>query len=132
MSGAGSARGSRKMVWAGRVISALAVFPFIPSAVMKFTRPPAVIEGMAHLQLPETMILPLAILELSCVIVYLIPRVSVIGAILLTGYLGGAMLTHWRVGEPPLLHIVIGVLVWLGLWLREPRLRARLPQRLST
>jgi hypothetical protein len=72
---------------------------------------------------------PLAILEMTCVVVYLIPSTSVLGAVLLTGYLGGAICTHWRVGDPVYVHIVLGVLVWLGLYLCESRLSELVPLR---
>jgi hypothetical protein len=72
---------------------------------------------------------PLGILELSCVVIYLIPQTAVIGAILLTGYLGGAICSHWRVGDPVYTHIVLGILIWLGLWLREDRLKPLMPLR---
>ena len=120
---------SRKMTWAGWAVSLLVVVPFVPGAVMIFLRRPEVFEGMAHMGLPESLILPLGILEMLCVAVYLVPRTSVLGAILLTGYMGGAILTHLRVGEAVYLQVAIGILVWLGLWLREPRLRALLPLR---
>jgi hypothetical protein len=84
---------------------------------------------MEHLQLPDSMVLPLGILELFCVVVYAVPRTAVLGAILLTGYVGGAMLTHLRIGEPVYMHVVLGLLLWLGLFLREPRLRDLLPLR---
>jgi len=71
----------------------------------------------------------LAILELTCVVVYLIPWTSVTGAILMTGYMGGAMATHLRVHEPPVVQMIVPIVAWLGLWLREPRLRAILPWR---
>ena len=93
-----SARG--KIVWVGRVISALVSFLFAMSAVMKLRGGPEVVEGMAHLGLPESLIMPLAILEISCVAIYAIPVTAVLGAILLTGYIGGAILTHLRVGDP--------------------------------
>ena len=120
---------SPRLVWTGRVVSSLGALPFVPSAAMKLLRHPEVAKGMAHLQLPESMILQLGILELLCVVVYAVPRTAVLGAILLTGYLGGAMLTHLRIGEPVYMHVVLGVLVWLGLFLREPRLRELLPLR---
>jgi hypothetical protein len=75
------------------------------------------------------MLTPLAILELTVVIVYLIPQTAVLGAVLLTGYIGGALCTHWRVGDPFIVHIVLGLLMWLGLYLREPRLKPLLPIR---
>jgi hypothetical protein len=123
------AAASGKVVWVGRVISGLACLPFLPSAFMKLKGGPELAQGMAHLGMPESMILPLAILELSCVVIYLIPATSVLGAILLAGYMGGAICTHWRVGEPFVVQIVIGLLVWLGLYLREDRLKALIPLR---
>jgi hypothetical protein len=120
---------SRRVVWTGRVVSFLGALPFVPSAGMKLLGHPDVAKGMAHLQLPDSMMLPLGILELLCVVVYAVPRTAVVGAILLTGYIGGAMLTHLRIGEPVYVHVVLGVLLWLGLFLREPRLRDLLPLR---
>ena len=84
---------------------------------------------MAHLGLPESLTIPLAVLEIACVLVYLIPATSVLGAILLTGYMGGAICTHLRVGDPFVVQIAVGVLVWLALYLRDPRLRALIPLR---
>ena len=118
---------SKKVTWTGRVISILVSLVFLMSATFKFIDGPQVKEGFAHLGLPERMMLPLGILELACVLVYLIPATSILGAILLTGYLGGAILTHWRVGEPPVGQIILGILVWLGLWLREGRLKPLIP-----
>ena len=119
----------RSVIWAGRVLSGLAALLFLFSAVMKFVGGPQLEQGMAHLQLAMPMVVPLAILEMSCVVVYLVPATAVLGAVLLTGYLGGAILTHWRVGDPFVLHIVLGGVVWLGIYLREPRLKALLPLR---
>jgi len=118
-----------KMYWAGLVISGSIAALFAMSGVMKLKGGPELAKGMAHLGLPESMVLPLAILELTCVVIYLVPATSVLGAILLTGYLGGAICTHWRVGDPFVTHIVIGVFIWLGVYLREARLRAILPLR---
>jgi len=120
---------SRGRLWTGRVISVLVSLLFVFSGTMKLKGGPELSQGMAHLQLAESMVLPLAILELTCVAIYLIPPTAVVGAILLTGYIGGAMLTHWRVGDVFFLHVVIGILVWLGLYLREPRLEALIPLR---
>jgi hypothetical protein len=86
---------------------------------------------MAQLGLPESMLTPLSILELACAVVYLIPATSVLGAILLTGYIGGAICTHWRVGDPFFIQAALGILVWLGIYLREERLKALLPVRRS-
>ena len=116
-------------VWAGRAVSALVAFVFAISALMKLMGGAEVKQGMGHLGLPESLIIPLAILEVSCVVIYLIPATSVLGAILLTGYMGGAICTHVRVGDPFVVQITLGVLVWLGLYLRENRLRGLLPLR---
>lgn len=118
-----------KVIWAGRILSLIAILPFIPSAIMKLTSNPKVIEGMSHFGIPESLILPIGIIEISCVILYLIPWTSVLGAILLTGYLGGAIMTHLRASESVIMPVVIGVLVWLGLFLQESRLRELLPLR---
>jgi hypothetical protein len=120
---------SGTIVWVGRVISVLPSFVFLVSAFMKLKGGAEVTEGMAHLGLPESLMLPLAILEISCVVIYLIPATSVLGAILLTGYIGGAICTHLRVGDPFFLQIAIGIFVWLGLYLRESRLQELIPLR---
>ncbi len=120
---------SRKILWAGRVISVLASLVFVMSAVMKLVGGPEVMKGIAHLGVPESMVKPLAILEIACVVVYLVPATSVVGAILLAGYVGGAICTHWRVGDPFFIPIALGILVWLGLYLREDRLKGLIPLR---
>jgi len=124
---------SRAMLIAGWIASILPVLMLLMSASMKFIKPPGFAEGIEHLGWTESQMFALGILELSCTIIYLIPRTSVLGAILLTGYLGGATATHVRVGDPfvssSLMTITLGILVWLGLWLREPRLRALVPFR---
>jgi hypothetical protein len=122
---------SGKVVWTGRVISGLASAAFVMSGLMKLKVGPELEQAFAHLQLPLTMRVPLAILELACVVVYMIPATAVLGAILLAGYLGGAILTHWRVGDPVIIPIVLGLLVWLGIYLREPRLKELIPIRKS-
>ena len=120
---------SKKKAWAGRIMSALPVLLLLYSAVMKLLKPPAVVEGFAHLGLPESLARTLAILEIACTIVYLIPQTAVLGAILLTGYLGGAIAIHVRVGDPIVAVIIASVLVWAGLYLRDDRLHALIPFR---
>jgi len=120
---------STKMLWAGRIASALPVLMLLFSGIMKLVKPAAVVEELARLGYPESIALGIGVLELSCTVVYLIPRTSVLGAILLTGYLGGATTTHVRIGDPFFAPVVIGVLVWLGLFLRDERLRALIPLR---
>ncbi len=120
---------SGKIVWVGRVISGLVSLLFAMSAFMKFRGGAEVTQGMAHLGLPESLIIPLAIVEISCVAIYAVPATSVLGAILLTGYIGGAICTHLRVGDPFFMQIAIGIFIWLGLYLRENRLKALIPLR---
>jgi DoxX-like family len=120
---------SKTMLWAGRIVSALPVLMLLLSAVTKLVKPDFVVKGFAHLGWDESLALVLAIVELTCTLIYLIPQTAVLGAILLTGYLGGATATHVRVGDPFFGPIVFGVLVWLGLFLRDARLRALLPLR---
>ena len=122
-----AARGT--MMWIGRVVSALISLLFAFSAGMKLKGGVEVMQGMAHLGLPESLMVPLGILEISCVAIYLIPATSALGAILLTGYIGGAILAHLRIGEPIFMQIALGGCVWLGLYLRENRLKQLIPVR---
>ena len=120
---------SKKMIWAGRIMSALPVLMLILSGVMKLVKPAAVVEGFVRLGYPESLTVGIGIVELACAALYVVPRTSVLGAILLTAYLGGATATHVRIGEPFFMPILLGVLVWGGLFLRDERLRALLPLR---
>ena len=123
---------SKKMLWAGRIMSALPVLLLVFSAVMKLFKPASVVEGFVRLGYPESLILPIGVLELVCAVVYAIPRTSIFGAILLTGYLGGATATLVRGGEAFFAPVVAGVLVWGGLFLRDQRLRALIPFRCAS
>ncbi|MGA9770731.1 MAG: DoxX family protein [Blastocatellia bacterium] len=123
---------SNKRLWAGRIISAIPILFLLLDGVMKLVKPAPVVEATVKLGYPESVIFGLGILLLACTILYLIPRTSVLGAILLTGYLGGAIATHVRVGDawfPILFPALVGVLVWGGLFLRDDRLRGLLPLR---
>jgi hypothetical protein len=124
-----TARNSKTTIWVGWILSVLPALLFIASAAAKFAKPAPVVEGFSKLGYPEHLVLALGIVELSCALIYLIPRTCVLGAILLTGYIGGAIASHVRVGDPFYTHIGIGVVVWLGLYLRDPRLRALIPLR---
>ena len=118
------------MIWAGRVISAIPVLLMVLSAVMKLFKAAPVVEGMPRYGYPESQIGMLGVLELSSCIVYTIPRSAVLGAILMTGYLGGATATNLRVGDPSyVMTILLGVFVWGGLYLRDARVRAMIPFR---
>jgi uncharacterized membrane protein YphA (DoxX/SURF4 family) len=117
------------LVWIGRVITVLIAALFIMSAVGKLVGGEQLEKGIKHLELPDSMVLPLAILEITCAIIYLIPQTSVLGAILLTGYMGGAICTHWRVGDAFVPQILIPVFMWLGIYLRERGLWSLIPWR---
>jgi len=123
---------SKKMLWGGRIISAIPILFLLMDGIMKLFKPAPVVEATLRLGYPETTIIPLGIVLLICTVVYAIPRTSALGAILLTGYLGGAVATHVRVGEgvfPIVFPIIMGVLIWGGLFLRDERVRALIPVR---
>jgi hypothetical protein len=118
---------SKAARWTGRIMSLLPVLMLLFSGVMKFIPSPQLNEGFAHLGWPVALASALGVLELACTVVYLVPRTAVLGAILLTGYLGGAVATHLRVGDPWWMQVGLGVLLWGGLWLRDPRLHLQMP-----
>ena len=120
---------SKKKLWTGRIISALPALFLLSSGVNMSMRAPFVMEGLAHLGYAQNVALGIGILEFVCALLYVIPRTSILGAILLTGYLGGATASHVRIGEPFFAPIVVGVLVWAGLFLADSRLRALSPLR---
>jgi len=126
---------SKKGLWAGRIMSTLVILFLAFDVVFKFVTPapPPVVETMAHLGWSLSLAPVLGIILLVSTALYVIPITSVLGAILLTGYLGGAIATHLRVGDPLFSHVLfptyLGVLLWGGLYLREPRLRALVPLR---
>jgi hypothetical protein len=123
---------SKSSLLAGRIISTLAVLFLLFDGVTKVLKVAPVMEASARLGVPESVVPGIGIVLLICTIVYVIPRTSVLGAILLTGFLGGAIATHVRVGGPlvsVVFALVFGVLVWLGLFLRDDRLRTLIPLR---
>lgn len=120
---------SKAMLWTGRILSAIPVVMLLMSGAMKFTKSAEITKGFAHLGWPDRLATGLGSVEIGCTVLYLIPQTSVLGAILLTGYMGGAIATHVRIGEPFFMQFGFGVVIWLGLYLREPRLRALLPLR---
>ena len=116
--------------WTGRILSGLPALFLLVDGAMKLFKPAPVVEATTQLGYSESVILPLGIVLLICTFVYLTPRTAVLGAILLTGYLGGAVATHVRAGGgafPILFPVVFGVLLWGGLYLREQRLHALIP-----
>jgi hypothetical protein len=118
---------TKKRLAAGYVITSLVVLFMIVDTVMKVLQLPPAVQATIELGYPAQTVLWIGLIELICVGLYILPRTSVLGAILLTGYLGGAIATHVRVGNPLLSHalfpIYIGIMVWGGLYLRETRLR---------
>jgi hypothetical protein len=124
---------TRRALWAGRILSGLAVLFLAFDAVGKLLRPAPVVAGTTQLGYPGSVILPLGLIQVVCLLAYLLPRTAPLGALLWTGYLGGAVATHVRVGSPLLTHtlfpIYVAAFLWLGLWLRDGRLRALLPLR---
>jgi hypothetical protein len=123
---------TKAMIWTGRVISALPVLFFLMDGIMKLVKPPIVVKATVDLGYPESTILPIGMVLLICTVLYVIPRTSVLGAILLTGYLGGAVATHVRVGAGAfsiVFPIIFGLLVWGGLFLRDERVRELIPFR---
>jgi DoxX-like protein len=120
----------RSWLWAGRIASALPVLGMLFSGVVKLTGNLNVIETFTgRFGYPQQTLVPIGILEIACVVLYSIPRTAVLGAILTTAYLGGAVATHVRVQDPFIPPIVFGILVWVGLYLREDRIRSLLPLR---
>jgi len=119
---------SKKSLWAGRIISALMVLFLLFDSGLKVMKLAPAVEATARLGYPASLVFPIGIAELICLALFVIPRTSILGAILLTGYLGGATATqvrlHWF-----FFPVVLGVLVWGGLFLRDDRLRALLPLR---
>jgi hypothetical protein len=119
------------MVWTGRVISALPALALIASGAGKLSASKQLADGFEHLGWPMSVALGLGCVEIACAVIYLIPQTAVLGAILMTGYLGGAVATHVRIGEFGMMipAIVLGILVWLGLYLRDYRVRSLAPIR---
>ena len=121
---------SRTALWTGRVMTVLPAFLVLLGSVMKLMRLPGVHEGFARAGLSDTLIIPVGIIELVCVVTYLVPSTAVLGAILMTGLLGGATVTTLRIGDPTYpLPVFLGMLAWGGLFLRDPRLRMLIPLR---
>lgn len=120
---------SKKMLWAGYIMAAVPVLLLLMSGVMKVMNPPFVTEGFVRLGYSENLALGIGIVELLCVVLYVVPQTAVLGAILLTGYLGGATASHVRIGEPFHMAVLLGVVIQGSLYLRDARLRALLPLR---
>jgi hypothetical protein len=125
---------SKGRLWAGRIMSGLPALFLILDSVGKLVKPAPVVQATVQLGYPESVIVGLGIVLITCTAIYLFPRTSVLGAILLTGYLGGAVATHVRVGAglfPVFFPIIMGMLLWGGLYLRDDRLSELIPLRSS-
>jgi hypothetical protein len=123
---------TRKRVWVGRILSWLAALFLLFDGVTKLFKPAFVVEATVQLGYPERVIVGIGVVLVLCTVLYLIPRTAVLGAILVTGYLGGAVATHVRAERSwfeIVFPIIFGVLVWAGLVLRDERLRALIPLR---
>jgi hypothetical protein len=121
---------SKKLLWAGRLVSGLAVLFFLVDGAMKLLKPVVVVEATRQLGFPESDIVGIGVLLLTCTLLYTLPRTSILGAIALTGYMGGAVASQVRVGGgwfSVAFAVMFGVLVWAGLWLRDIRVRNLLP-----
>jgi hypothetical protein len=123
---------STTQLWTGRVISGVVILMLVFSGVLKLMKPDQVVEEFARLGYDDHIAFGLGILELTCAAIYAIPKTAVLGAILVTGYLGGATATHVRISDPFLPPVIAGVLAWLGLYLRDTRLRSLIPLRQSS
>jgi hypothetical protein len=120
---------SRRTRLAGFALSALPVFSMALNSIQKVMHTASMVTFMTRFGVPENQIFKIGVVELACVIIYLIPQTSVLGAILMAAYMGGATATVIRAGHPGFGPVVLGVFTWLGLYLREPRLRALIPLR---
>ena len=123
---------SKAALWTGRIISAIVALFLLMAGIMDLVQPPFVMEGMVKYGYPVGSVMGIGLALLAGVVLYVIPRTSVLGAIVLTGYLGGAVSTHVRAGDPVarmLVPVVFGILTWGGLYLRDHRLRTHLPVR---
>lgn len=116
--------------WVGWVLSALPAGLMIMSGSMKVAQAGPVLENWGKFGFPTSTMTPIGLLEIACAVIFLVPRTAVFGAVLVAAFLGGAVATHVRIADPQATGpIILGVLAWVGLWLREPRLRALAPLR---
>jgi hypothetical protein len=124
---------SKKSLWAGRIASGLVVAFLLFDAVIHLMKPAPVVEAFAKLGFPLRLAVPLGIIELVCILLYMVPRTSILGAILLTGYLGGAIAVQLPTGNSlfgeVLFPVYVGAMVWGGIYLRDERLRSLFPWR---
>ena len=119
---------SKASLWGGRILSGLVTLALLASGAMKFIPPDEnSMKELERIGWSSELVKTLGVVEIVCAILYIVPQTSVLGAILVTGYFGGAIATHVRIGDPFVVQAIIGVLAWLGLFLRDPRIRALIP-----
>lgn len=124
---------SAKRLWTGRIVGAVAVLFLLFDGIIHLMKPAPVVESFAQLGYPVKLAVGLGIAELLCLALYVIPRTAILGAVLLTGYLGGAIASHLRIGDPLFSHVLfpvyVAILIWGGLFLRDERLRGLIAAR---
>jgi hypothetical protein len=121
---------SPAMLWGGRILTALPALMLTLSAAGKLSHASQVVEAFSkQFGYPESSLTPIGILELTCAILFVVPRTAILGGILVAAYLGGATATHVRVGDPFFAPVILGALAWVGLYLRDDRLRELFPLR---
>jgi DoxX-like family len=128
-----SATQARRGRWGARLLTGVPVLFLAFDVAIKLVDPPMVAQASAKLGLPAELSVPIGVLLAACLALYLVPRTAPVGAVLLTGYLGGAILSHLRVGDPLLSHtlfpVYVGALLWAGLYFRDDRVRRLLAPR---
>jgi hypothetical protein len=119
---------TNKALWAGRILSGIGALFLAMDATFKLFTTPEAIQGTTELGWSPSIIVPLGILQLTLLVIYLVPRTAILGAVLWTGYLGGAIATHVRIDNPLFSHVLfpvyVAIFLWGGLWLRDSRLRS--------
>jgi len=116
-----------KNLWASRILTGMVTVALIVTAAMKIGGAPKMVDGLTRAGIPEVAVLPIAFLELACLVVYLVPRTAILGAVLLTGYFGGAMVVHIITKDSVIPLVIIGIWVWGGVYFRFPTVQGLLP-----
>lgn len=120
---------STKLVWTGRIVSGLVVLFLIAVNLMGIIKHAEMAPQFVRMGYPESLAIKIPVLCITCAVIYAIPQTAILGAIMLTAYLGGATATHVRIGEPFFFPVLVAVLAWGGIFLRDLRLRALIPLR---
>jgi hypothetical protein len=118
---------SKTALWSDRIVGALAAIVLVLTGMLKLLHPPVLERGFSRLSIPQHQMFSIGLQEFGCTVIYLIPSTGVFGAVLLSGYRGGAIMAALRIGHALVLPIVIGLFLWGGLWLCTPGVRSLLP-----